>query len=304
MASSTDQQYGLFFIEIDYEKNSESPSRVFRTMTELIETFEAFDKNLVQSIDPTIEPITLIEDIESGSLRAWLVSILKAFDEDALKTLDWKRQVGKYLVKAKYIAIEFLQDKTTIKNKEEIEQLEKGILQAAIETDVTHIPAYSIPNRHKLLSSIDNISKSLIYLNENDRAIYRTPEKEVEINKSFNIVPETIDQLLTRETLTSKQEMILKVKKPDYLGDSRWDLRHESRIISVKVKDYEWLDRFQSRQIDVRPGDSLRADVEISVMYGYDNEVVNSQYEIIKVIEVLRTTKPEQLSLDSPKDED
>jgi hypothetical protein len=303
MALPKDQQFGLFCIEIDFQKGSESPSRVFRTMTELIETFQAFDNNLVQSIDPSIETVALIEDIESGSIRAWLATVLKVIDDDALKALDWKKQVGKYLVKAKYIAIEYMQGKTEIKNKEEIEQLEQEILQAAIETDVTHIPAYSLPNRQKLISNIDKISKSLTYLNDNDRAVYRTPEKEVEMNKAFNIVPETIQQLLTREVLTSKQEMILKVKKPDYLGDSRWDLRHENKIISVKVKDYEWLDQFQSRQIDVRPGDSLRADVEIKVMYGYDYEVVDSQYDIIRVKEVLRDTTMEQIPLSSPKDD-
>ena len=177
------------------------------------------------------------------------------------------------------------------------------ILKIAVETDVTHIPAYSSPNRRKLLLHIERLSASLTYLQKDDRVYYETPEEKVEMNKEFNIVPETIDQLLTRETLSSTQIMILKVKKPDYLGESQWDLRHGTRVISVKIRDYEWLDRFQSRQIDVRPGDSLRAEVEIKLMYGYDNEVVNTQFEIAKVIEVLRTPKPEQLQLDSPTGE-
>ena len=303
MSIPAGQHYGMFCVEIDYERGSESPSRVFRAMTDLIETFEAFDKDLVRSVDPSIETVALIENIEAGSIRAWLANALRISDDDALKNLDWKPQVGKYLVKAKYLAIKYLEGKTEILSKEEVDQLESDILKVAVETDVAHIPAYTAPNRRRLLLHIEKLSASLTYLHREDRAYYETPEEKIEMNKEFSIVPETIDQLLTRETLSSSQTMILKVKKPDYLGESRWDLRHGTRVISVKIRDQEWLDRFQSRKIDVRPGDSLRAQVEIKVMYGYDNEVVNTQYEVMKVIEILRTTIPEQLKLEPPNDE-
>lgn len=300
MVVKDNQKYGLFCIEIDFEKNSESPSRVFRTMSELIDTFEFFDKDLVRSIDPRIETIALIENIETGSIKAWLANKLLLINDDALKNLDWKPQVGQYLVRAKYFTVSYLQGKTQISTKEQIEELEKGILDIAIQTDVTHVPAYSPPNRAKLLENVKKISNSLQHLHPTDKAFYRTREDRIEMNKEFSFVPESIEQLITRETLVSKHEMIFKVKKPDYLGESRWDLRHGNRVISVKIKDVDWLERFQQREIDVRPGDSLRAETEISYMYGYDNEVVNSLYEIAEVKEVLPAKSENQLSLEPP----
>lgn len=117
-----------FCIEIDFEKGTESPSRVFRTMSELIESFEEFDKELVRCIDPQIETIAIIEDIETGSIKAWLSYILKSIDDSALKDLDWKPAVGKYLVKAKYYVIDFIEKKTKITSKAEIEELERTLL--------------------------------------------------------------------------------------------------------------------------------------------------------------------------------
>jgi hypothetical protein len=123
------------------------------------------------------------------------------------------------------------------------------------------------------------------------------------INASFKVVPETIEALLTRETLSSKSEMILMVKKPDYLGQSQWDFRHGTRPVIAKILDTAWLRQFQTRKVDVRPGDSLRADVEVVVKYGYDNEVVSIQYNIVHIKAVLPGYPEHQfpLSLESDK---
>ncbi len=79
-----------YCIEIDFEKSSKNPSRVFHTMYELIETFEFADRSLVQSIDSKIEPILMLEDIEIESIKTWLRNILTAIDDDALKNMDWR----------------------------------------------------------------------------------------------------------------------------------------------------------------------------------------------------------------------
>jgi hypothetical protein len=52
----------------------------------------------------------------------------------------------------------------------------------------------------------------------------------------------------------------------------------------------EWLDDFQKRKVTVRPADSIRARVQTVIKYGYDNRVVATQQNIIKVMQVL----PEQ----------
>lgn len=286
-----------FCIEIDFEKGTESPSRVFRAMTELIEAFQAIDTDLVQSIDAKIEPVAIIEDIEAGSIKAWLGYILRAADDDALKNLDWKPAVGRYLVKAKYFILDFIAERTSIVSRDEMKQLENELLELARETDVTHFPNYVPVQRQKLLPDINRITSAVSYLTENDKASYVTAENKLTINAQFHVVPETIEDLLTRETLESTSEMILKVKKPDYLGDSQWEVRHGTRSILMKIEDNKWLKEFQSREHDVRPGDSLRAMVKISVNYGFDNEVVATHYSITEVKDVIRFRPTGQASL-------
>ena len=84
--------------------------------------------------------------------------------------------------------------------------------------------------------------------------------------------------------------MILAVKKPDYLGKSQWELRHGSANIRARIEHGDWLTRFQNREVDVRPGDSLRCVVEQELHYGYDNELLLQTFVVTEVVEVLQNT--------------
>jgi hypothetical protein len=179
-----------------------------------------------------------------------------------------------------------------------VEELERGILELARETDVIHIPSYSPVDRQKLLPDLIKVHSALSYLSVKDKATYVSPQDgEIVMNAEFNIIPETIDELLTRVALKSTGEMILAVKRPDYLGESQWEFRHGTHPITAKIHDDEWLKKFQARQIDVRPGDSLRAVVETVVNYGYYNEVVSTHHNVLEIKEVLPANPSQQYPL-------
>jgi len=287
-----------YCIEIQFEKGSKDPTRVFRAMQELIETFHEFDSSLVKLIDSNIEPVLILEDIETGSIKSWLSNLLGAVDDNALKNLDWKPAVGKYLVNAKYYAIDFLNGKTHISSAFEVKQLENKIYEIAKETDVKWLPVYEKIPTIKLLHSLERISSSLSNLQKSDKASYLISDDEkVSFNLEFKLVPESIDDLVTKDKIASKAVMILKVKKPDYLGESKWDFRHGGRSFPAKVIHREWLESFQNREIDIRPGDSVRAKVEIINKYDFDGELISTDYNILQVIEVIQLSNPKQIEM-------
>lgn len=286
-----------YCIEIQFERRTEDPARVFRSMQALIETFQEFDNSLVKSIDSNIKPILILEDIEAGSIKSWLSSALEAVDDDALKNLDWKPAVGKYLVKAKYCTVDFLNGKTKISSLFDVKQLEDKINEAAKETDVKWLSVYEKIPTNKLLHSLERISTSLSHLQKNDKASYLTEHEKVDFNLEFGLAPESIEELLTKDTIISQSEMILKVKKPDYLGESKWDFRHGGKSFPAKIIHKEWLDSFQNRQIDIRPGDSIRAMIEMMNKYDFNGELIGTDYNILQVIEVIRTNNPKQIDM-------
>ena len=97
--------------------------------------------------------------------------------------------------------------------------------------------------------------------------------------------------------------MLLLEKKPDYLGVSMWEFRNYEHPIDAKILDLEWLRRFQNREVDVRPGDSLRAFVKTEVKYGFQSEVVAVHHSVLEVREVIPQERDAQIDL-HPRDED
>jgi hypothetical protein len=285
---------GDFCITIDFDKNSPNPERVFLAMSSMISAFKILDDNLIKSIDAKIQPVLMLEDIQTGSIKTWLRQFLTQMDDDGLKTLDWKPFVGQYLVKAKYIIIKFLDGKAKITNSAEVKILQQQLHSIAEETGVLNFPSYSEINTIDLIDNIDKINRSLSTLGDNDKAYFISSEGDATFNMDFNFSPEDIEDMLTTERIENVMSMILKVKKPDYLGSSRWEFKHDNRTIQAKVLDEEWIFKFQNRHEDIRPGDSLKAKVKITAKYGADGNVLSIQHDILTVEKVIRIEPNDQ----------
>jgi hypothetical protein len=97
-----------------------------------------------------------------------------------------------------------------------------------------------------------------------------------------------LEKITIKETVKApNMPMTLIVKKPDYLGKSKWDFRHGGKQVAASIHDETWLVAFQARKVDVRPGDALKCLVDIEHHYGYDNELVAETYAVSKVNEVI-----------------
>jgi hypothetical protein len=75
----------------------------------------------------------VLEDVEASSLKAFFKNILQRVDDEGLKTADWKLLVGHYLVKAKYIALEWC-DKDGPSSLDDYAPVSEGKLLVATPT--------------------------------------------------------------------------------------------------------------------------------------------------------------------------
>jgi hypothetical protein len=271
-----------FLIQIDFQKGTDNPQRVFQAADAMIRAFQNLDKTLCASVDSNIEPIMILEDIEAGSIKVWLGNQLKKVDDEGLKTLDWKPLVGKYLVRAKYVFIEWSnKDKPGL----DLLSLAKDLRNIALETDIKHIPDYSVPSIQDLARSGKEIDDAKDFLLPGDKISYSAPGHEtVDFNLAVRFSPEELLDIAVKDVVKfERMPMLLVIKKPDYLGKSRWDFRHGKKLISAKIEDTAWLLEFQSRKVDVRPGDALSCLVTIENKYGFDNELISEDHTITKV---------------------
>ena len=275
-----------FAIYIEFQPGTRNPERIFQAADQAIRSFRELDHILCKSVDSKISPIMLLEEIETGSIKVWLKSVLENVDDNDLKKLDWRAIVGKFLVKGKYVFIEWTNNEHN--NIESIKELQSNVRKLAEETGVRELPIYGEIDTKDIANIAININQIKKLLSDSDSMKYLTQDTEIEFDLSIYIETEKILDLLTKETIIlENSNLILVVKKPDYLGSSKWDLKHNNRTISASIKDSVWLNKFQSREIDVRPGDALRCTVRIEIKYGYDNQILSESYFINSVDEVI-----------------
>lgn len=277
-----------FAFYIDFKKGEGPASRVFSATHEFIKACERLDRELVSSIDASIDTVMVLEDIEAQSLKTWFRSSLRAVDDQALKDIDWKPLVGKYLVRAKYMVLRWMDDDETPKS---LPELGREMQKLAAETDVRRIPDYAPVSPSALIDAVRDFEGVKDHFVEGDKASLVIPDGEdIDFNLSMRLDVEDIEALAIKEIqVHSVPSMVLIVRKPDYLGTSMWDLRHGRRALSAKIEHEEWLRQFQNRRVDVRPGDALKCAVRIEMMYGHDNELINEKHYIEKVQEVLES---------------
>lgn len=293
------EQSESFVLKIDYQKDSVRPSRVFRAMSEMIEGFQSLDRNLVQSFPINVTAELLLEDIRVGSLRTVIKNVLTGMDDEAIRNLEWKKLIGGFLLQGKHAVIRWIEHREQIESRQALEGLAQEIKLLAEGTHILHLPIYTPPPLPLLIKDLAMISGAVSQLGPNDLATYEAVGITTGFNNTFHVDAEFAEELLTDETITNRSEVLLRVKKPDYLGESMWEFVHAGHVIRAKIEDHDWVVAFQFQRIEVRPGDSLRVVLETTTHHGSDGSEIVTYYQVLKVIAVKRATSATQPELPS-----
>jgi len=144
-----------------------------------------------------------------------------------------------------------------------------------------------------------NIDNSIINITQN---IYEARRDSLQIKKENNEVifnkeclssmgmrdPNIKDEnIISEETSHGTVELLL--KKPDLLGDSKWEFILD-KTIKVTIKDEEFLEKVHSKKIkQLYCGVKIKCILEIKIEMGKKYEVIrgSEKYTITKVLEII-----------------
>ena len=266
-------------------------------MSEMIEGFQSLDSNLIQAFPIKVSPVLMLEDIQVGSLRTVIKNVVTGIDDEAIKNLEWKKMVGGFLLQGKHAVLNWIEQRERIENRRTLDELAQRIQRLAESTNVLRLPLYASLPLPLLIKDIGLISDAIAQLGPNDIATYEAEGTKSEFNKKFHFDAEFAEELLTDETISNRSEVLLRVKKPDYLGESMWEFVHAGHVIRAKIEDHDWVVLFQFQKEEVRPGDSLRVVLETTTLHGADGGEIITYYKVLRVIGVKRATGGTQLEL-------
>ncbi len=247
-------------------------------MSHLIASIEFFHACLLSAVSAETKSKFLLADVKEGSIESWLSPVITGD-----KPEETKNKLISYLNKCTDIVLDFILEKDTIKNIDELDLLEKQIYEEANSMSIAEFPNVFSLDKYRLLKGYSEIGKATKPLNDVDEAYLKTEIKNKKINKDFHLSDEELQALIIERVEQVPSSEILIIKKPDLLGRSMWDFIRNKVKIPVKIRDEDWLNKFHQRLEIIAPGDGLFCDMKTLYYYDKKDNVVDIKHEILKV---------------------
>ncbi len=280
-------------LKIDFRADEGSPARVFDLAADLIRALEGIDEVLVQSIGTKIETTFILENLQKSSIRVFLRTLLKSTDDDALKSLDWKKQVGSYLVRGKYAAIRWLDGDKPLEGTSSLSDLTLEIARLAHESDVRHLPDYPSPNPTRLAQALDQLQEVKGKFREKEGLTITLGKDRYVVDLEKTWMPsDYVDGGSEERQLSNEMEMILIIKKPDFLGTAQWQFKHGKNTINAPVEDEDWMADFRAGAFPLKPGDALRVRLRFDYTYSEKGDLLETKQQIVRVFGVEHAPTP------------
>jgi hypothetical protein len=103
-----------FEIKIDFIPGEGDPTRAFKAMSGIIESLQSLDSHLISAFDVSLSTSLVLDEVEAGSIKARLRDMIQGIPDEALQNSEWKKIIGYFLLKGKYIVLEWLQERNEI----------------------------------------------------------------------------------------------------------------------------------------------------------------------------------------------
>lgn len=276
-----------FEIRLDFERQTENPSRLFRSFADIIEGVNNFDYLIAESVNTKVTSKVFLDDIEKGSLIGKLYSALVISEDGQIDNIDDSEKVEEYIEETRAESLKFIADKKS--SIEDVKNLQESIMNVAQEKGLNETFNYSPPDILKIAKSINNINDATKGLREGESFELKSPNSEVKSIKSGvpKIDLEAVETALTQNEIINESELFYKIKKPDFLGDSAWGFKHGKKSLTVKILDEDWLKKFHAGTINIVPGDSLQVLVRQTSKYNRNGYLISEKVEIIEVKNII-----------------
>jgi hypothetical protein len=124
------------------------------------------------------------------------------------------------------------------------------------------------------------------------------PSYEADLTKTWD-PSEVIPLPASTTERHSDGEIILTIRKPDMVGQSKWQFTRGKVPIFAKISDENWLTRFHGRKVTgLHSGDAMRCKVRFTYVFDDKGTMIEEQIEVTEVLEILKGSGGEQLTID------
>lgn len=286
MKTALSNEYNL---RLEYKIGCKNPSNLFISMSKAIEAFKKADIMLARSINQVISTEQTLEELKLGSIFTRIRQVVE-YNEDTFDSLEtFEKPINNYFEKGKQAIIEEIEKKRDFSQISDIDNVISRIDDIAEKTGIKKIVNYAEIPQNEAIDTIESIIEINENLGKDELVKYSsdTITEETNITKEATISIKKIEDSRKSQVIENEREVIFRIKKPDFIGESKWDFKHGTRTISAKIMDEAWIKDFHSKKVNVAPGDSFRALTNIIEHYDKYGNLLSDEYTILKINEII-----------------
>lgn len=280
---------GEIALIIQYKPGESHALDVLQGAMALIESLDRLDHVLLSSVNTTLEPVSVLNDVEKSSLKLLLARALRSVPDEHLHNPDWKKWVGALLVKGKHILLQRIDA--------DAPEILRGV--ELLTHDYKNAPGlagYEPPRITDVQDALEGVSKARAHF---PRQVVRIQTELGDINLP-EILPAHQEIPFDPNRCTfvvNKGREFFKIKQPDMLGNAQWSVLRNGRAVRVEILHKSWLDAYQGRGEPILPGDSLECTFEETITYDDQQNEIDRHLAIVEVIRVVSPPQQKNLPL-------
>jgi len=282
-------------VTIEYDPKADKPSRIFAALARAIDSCLEIDALLARTLSGEARVSQQLIRVEIGSLVTWIQSLIEIPDDSTLVPGTRKPQkVKTYIEKGRTSVIQKYSRSPDLQDPKVYQDIRHGLSSLALAEEVRADFTWNEPETMQIaetLKSMNDASKDL------------AAEDKLKIGSAPQLPParpldlHELQQALVQRTDSSVTEATLIIKKPDLLGESRWDFRMDGRVIAARINDETWVANLHHRKIRLTTGDSLRVRLRTDIGRDIYGKELTRHYEILQVLSVVDSSTSIQAEL-------
>ena len=279
-------EYSDYEIKVDYEPGRDDLANSLIALGKLVEGHKHVADLLLSASGEENGVSTSIEmqNIERGSIKVLFKKIFKGKDGANIQDDN----LGKFIGGATKKLTKFVNENNELKG-ENFDGIRAQLVEAYNDAGCQNPLSIETINNGQIAQCLKSLEVPKGMLNEHQTVRATFLGQSYEMNKKFSVDESKIErEYITKET-NCNTEISIQVKKPDYLGSSKWSVVYNERSVDAKISDEQWLNKFQNGEMSPEefpsPQDTMTVLADITVEKKADKEL-NVELDIKKVLHV------------------
>ena len=283
-----------YSIHIEFDENvKERPERVFEAMALFIQGFNEIQAELLKGHGESVEFEASLSKTREGSLIADINRHVK----EKVRSVSLRR-----LLDGIYSGVEdAVMHSGKIDSEGDIDRfIERAYKNENAQSECyKYFTSHPEANKYKVAKGIKKIHEGKEKLAESDNVQIGVNDDFKPVSKEFYF-PRSVEEIFREEKETFPSKDVLIIRRPDYVGNSKWDfisLKRGDKPVSARILHEEWLNDWKNHRKHILPGDALQVMIKTTKVI-CKNKIIRFEDVVTEVIEIIPQTNVDQFRLE------